>query len=94
MDLVVLLVHEHLAHATVSAAQRDSELELADVSLAKPERPADLLRVRIWAGQPRRAHLIVPLLEVSQIVTVDAHRPSLTAADRELGDPGCFCDRD
>lgn len=75
VDLVVPFVHEHPAHATIGAAQRDSELELADVSLAKPERATDLLRVRIGAGEPCRANFVVPFLS---FVPVGVHRTSVT----------------
>ena len=40
VDLVVLLVHDELAHPTVVAAQCDAKLEFADVSFPESERMA------------------------------------------------------
>ncbi len=37
-DLVVLLVHDHLTHPAIIAAEGDAKLELADIPFPKPER--------------------------------------------------------
>jgi hypothetical protein len=52
MDLVLSLGYDDLADSTVAAAERDSQLEFADIPLPKAKRVAEALRVAIRTPWP------------------------------------------
>jgi hypothetical protein len=57
VDLVVVLIHDDLAHPSVVTAERDPKLKLTAIALPEPERVTELLRPSVRTRGPSRASL-------------------------------------